>query len=250
MMTTKIITRKCTRTCTRNTMPALPYTTRRCITHARCRRRIIMALCTGMRTQNIGRNKTIITTITNNFQSPGNGAFLYPILTYETFDREVGRPGNYPLQTKNTIFRNSLCAKNMKKNIPLYILLLCVSLVPIYSCHKKTTPVNYGIKFDGRWVGINSCDSSMEAITIASPINNPNSVYYSGHTDTGFCSKSIVFYGSANGDSVLFPASVYEDSCGNGYTFYQYGTIRGVTLILTRIRMGTVNDTCIFTATK
>ncbi len=138
----------------------------------------------------------------------------------------------------------------MKKSILLYIILLFFPLLLINSCHKKSDPINYGIKFDGVWTGINSCDSSIETINIQSPISNVNTVYYSGHTDTGFCSKSITFYGNANGDSVLFPAAVYVDSCGNGYTFIQAGTIRGVTLILTRIRKGTVNDTCIFTATK
>ena len=138
----------------------------------------------------------------------------------------------------------------MKKSIPLYIISFCVSLMFIHSCHKKSDPINYGIKFDGVWTGINSCDSSTESINIQSPISNVNSVYYTGHTDTGFCSKSVTFYGTVNGDSVLFPAAVYVDSCGNGYTFIQAGTIRGVTLILTRIRKGTVNDTCVFTATK
>ncbi len=138
----------------------------------------------------------------------------------------------------------------MNRTILLYIILLCVTLMPIHSCHKKITPINYGIKFDGIWTGINSCDSSIQTINIQSPLNNVNSVFYTGHTDTGFCSKSVTFYGTVNGDSILFPAAVYEDSCGNGYTFIQYGTIYGVTLVLTRIRKGTVNDTCILTATK
>ncbi len=138
----------------------------------------------------------------------------------------------------------------MKKNIPLYILLLCIVLILTHSCHKKSDPVNYGIKFDGHWTGVNSCDSTIQSIDIEAPLNDFNAVFYTGHTDTGFCSKSITFYGTVNGDSVSFPAAVYEDSCGNGYTFYQYGTIQGLTLILTRIRKGTVNDTCIFTATK
>jgi hypothetical protein len=138
----------------------------------------------------------------------------------------------------------------MNTNIPLYITLLCFALLLIHACHKKSDPINYGIKFDGRWVGINSCDSTTQVIDIESPLSNVNTVFYTGHTDTGFCSKSITFYGTVSGDSVKFPATLYIDSCGNGYTFYQYGTISGVTLILTRIRMGTVNDTCVFMGTK
>ena len=138
----------------------------------------------------------------------------------------------------------------MKKSILPVIFLLCTALIVIFSCHKKGDPINYGGKFDGTWTGINSCDSQVHSIIISSPIDNVNAVYYSGHTDTGFCSKSITFYGTVLADSIFFPAATYEDSCGNGYTVRQYGAIIGVTLILTRITTGTINDTCIFTATK
>ncbi len=138
----------------------------------------------------------------------------------------------------------------MKKSILPVILLLCTALIVIFSCHKKGPPINYGGKFDGLWTGINSCDSQTHTINIASPVDNVNSVYYTGHTDTGFCSRSITFVGTAYGDTILFPATVYTDSCGNGYTVQQVGTIIGVTLVLTRITTGTINDTCVFMATK
>ena len=135
----------------------------------------------------------------------------------------------------------------MKISISLSV--LCLIAIHMCSCHKKSTPVNYGVKFDGTWVGINSCDSSTETITIHSPINI-NSVYYSGHVDTGLCSKTVTFYGTAYGDTLTFPALSYTDLCGNGYTVRQKAAIVGVTLYLTRITTGTENDTCFFTATK
>ncbi len=135
----------------------------------------------------------------------------------------------------------------MNKSIPS--LILCF-LVLAAACHKKPTPVNYGVKFDGTWVGINSCDSSTKTITFLSPINNFNSVYYSDSVDTGLCAKLVTFYGTAFGDTITFPPATYTDLCGNGYTVQQTGTIIGVTLYLTRITTGTQDDTCVFVATK
>jgi len=136
----------------------------------------------------------------------------------------------------------------MRKSIPS--LILCLVVVLIASCHKKPTPVNYGVKFNGTWVGINSCDSSTETITISSPVSNFNSVYYTGQLDTGFCSKTVTFYGTVYGDTATFISASYTDLCGNGYTVRQIGTILGVTLYLTRITTGTKDDTCLFIATK
>ena len=134
----------------------------------------------------------------------------------------------------------------MKKILPFTLCLIAL----IYSCHKKKTPVNYGIKFDGTWVGMNLCDSSTQTITFHSPVNNANSVYYAGTVDTGICADTVTFYGFADGDSVTFPAETYLDLCGNGYTVRQGATIKGVTLYLTRVTSGTKNDTCVFMATR
>lgn len=110
---------------------------------------------------------------------------------------------------------------------------------------------DHAAKFSGTWNGTASCNGGSggtgQLVFTATDKKTVTTTYSAGGAG---CVKAHVLTGTANGNSVTFPAITVSDNCGGSYSVSASGTLNGSSLTFTLSVNGAANGQCTFTGTK
>jgi|GEM_PF-3906217 len=140
----------------------------------------------------------------------------------------------------------------MKGRIPRIALsMITVGMIAVSVTGCKKEEEDHAAKFNGTWTGTATCNGGSsgtgELVFTAVDKKKVTTTYSVGGAG---CVKALILDGTANGNTLTFPATTVSDACGQSYSINASANINGSTLSFTISVNGAANGQCSFSGTK
>jgi hypothetical protein len=120
-------------------------------------------------------------------------------------------------------------------------------LLTVAACKKKEDTTIATSKFQGTWVGTNSCSGGSTTYLINGGID-ANTLTTAITLGTGTCAYPVTITLSASGNAIAIPTQTFTDNCNKSYSITGTGNLDSTTLSLTI--SGIASTPCTFTGHK
>jgi hypothetical protein len=149
------------------------------------------------------------------------------------------------------IIKTNLMKMNFPTMLRVSTIVATIGLFSVAMTGCKKEEEDQAAKFNGSWTGTVACGSGGSGSgTMVFTATDKKTVTTTYSVGSAGCVKAMTLSGTANGNTLTFPATTVSDNCGLSYSLSGVGTISGNTMIFTFSANGAVNDQCTFTLTK
>ncbi len=140
----------------------------------------------------------------------------------------------------------------MKRRISCIALsIFTVGMIAVSLAGCKKEEEDHAAKFNGTWTGTATCNGGSGGVTEQEFIAvNKTKVTTTCNVGGIGCVKEQILDGTANGNTLTFPATTVLDACGQSYSVSASATITGTTLFYTISINGATSGECSFSGTK